>query len=350
MVYQFLFLTLAAALPVAPSFQTPSYLQTNSSTGYVTSDLSNYYGKWLMNISIGSQQKQFTPIADSGSPEAWLPDYDGWANASTSLVKLNQEYQTTYVNSAVQGYYAEDTIVLDNTSLEKFRFGVVDNPDAGANNVGVFGLSKKNDISYDTLPYALKTAGKIRLTVASVYYRHSANKGKLIFGGVDQAKVGSHWESHTSTGSLWDFPLTKMTIDGNDVYVDTNATTSNTFLVDTGTEVSFFPTKFLNQLAPLFNATRQDSGYYVMPCNQPPDRLFLITLGDLTYEIPFSTFIWQPSGSNQCYLGAGDSLIFNLNLLGTTVLSNLYVAFDYDNSEVKLAKLLDTDIETIVAW
>lgn len=303
-----------------------------------------------MNIQIGSQQKQFTPIADSGSPEAWLPNLDDWVDSSSSLQKLNQPYKTTYVNSEVQGYYAKDTLQLDDTILANFTFGVVDNPDAGANDVGVFGLSKKNSVPYDTLPYALKTAGKIKLAVASIYYRHSTEKGKLIFGGVDESKVASSWESHTSTDSAWVFPMEKITVDGVDIFMDMNVSTSNDFLVDTGTEVSFLPTKFLTQLAPLFNATRQDSGYYLMPCDQPADRLFLITLGKLTYDISFNNFKWQPPGSDQCFLGAGDSLIFDLNLLGTTILGNMYVAFDYETSSVKLAQLRDTDNESIVTW
>lgn len=336
-------LAIAVALPVDISNESTLFKRNGNVVG---SDVIKPNDKYLIEVWIGSQGKPLYPIADSGSLEAWLPNTDNWAALSSSLVNLNKEYQTTYANTAAKGYYAKDKLQIGSSTLDGFIFGVVNNPeDAGSNSGGIFGLGKRRDQGYDTLPYALKAAGKIDKTVASLYYRSSANKGKLIFGGYDEAKVGSSWQSFSSPGQYWQVPIKKMTIDNADIASEPDAN----FIIDSGAEISYFPRPFLDKLAPLFDAERQDNGYYLMSCDQPSDKLFLISVGDVSFDIPFSQFKWEIEGFDDCYLGAGDSSVFGMNIFGNTVLSSVYTLFDYDAQEVKLATLTDSDLESIVA-
>lgn len=312
----------------------------------VGSDIVKPNDKYLLEIKIGSNGEALYPIADSGSLEAWLPNTDDWADLSLSLVNLGIDYQTTYANTAVKGYYAKDTLEIGSSVLNDFIFGVVNNPqDAGTNSGGVFGLGKRKNLAYDTLPYALKAAGKIDKTVASIYYRNSVNRGKLTFGGYDQAKLGSTWQLFSSPGQYWQLPIEKMTIADAEILSDD----STKFIIDSGAEISYFPRAFLDKLAPLFNAERQDNGYYLMSCDQPNDKTFLISVGDITFDVPFNQFKWIIEGFDECYLGAGDSSVFGMNIFGNTVLSSVYTLFDYDAQEVKLANLNDVDKEYIIA-
>lgn len=339
---------LAMAIPI-DSLDLLLELDQRASLGFLTSDVTiNGNLLYLMEVKVGSQGQVFHPIADSGSLVLWLPNDDDWVHHSTSLVNTTEPFSIQYVGSnPATGYYVNDTVALAGGKIDKFELGVIEH--GAATNQGIVGLSRPMG-KYVPFPIALKNAGTVDHGVASIYYSTTKNKGTLVFGGYDKAKVASPWSSH-SDPLTFKVPITNVTTKGKTYYPDHG---NFPIVIDTGSGYSWLPKAILSPIASLYkNAHKDESATsparkakYQVDCDIP-DGLFQLGFGDLILDIPLKDFVNQDGKT--CYLGAGEAELFNnVTLIGAAVLKQVVTLFDYDKGVVKVAHFKDTDVETLV--
>ncbi|CAN3373382.1 hypothetical protein DIURU_000312 [Diutina rugosa] len=298
-------------------------------------------------VKVGSSGETFHPTLDSGSAETWFVNNNDWVHHSTSLVNLTTPFHVGFLGSKKPrtGYYVTDTMYFDNTKTENLQFGLVDEWDTTSNKRGLIGLARWTG-KYDTLPFHLKTTGQVERNVASIWYSTKRDTGKLIFGGFDQAKVGSEWTTH-SDPKTFKVPVVKVTTGGVDHYPDFG---DYPIVVDTGASNSLLPRAIVKPIAEYYNATLVGKEYEVS-CN-PPEGSFQLTLGSLELDIPLKEFVHQAPGKAEGICTIGASIAEdrgNVTLIGTSLISRVVTLFDYEKGEVSMAKLIDTPEENIVA-
>ena len=208
------------------------------------------------------------------------------------------------------------------------------------------GLSRWSGGDHDTLPYRLKNTGAIDRGVASLYYSTDKKKGKLIFGGYDQAKVASAWSTH-SDPTTFKVPLRNVTTNGVTHYPDFG---DFPIVVDTGAGHSWIPQAILDPIAQLYNNPKQSGTIWTVSCDIP-DTLFQLGFGNLVLDIPLKDFVRPHKvGDTVCSLGAvaSDRSKSNITLIGGAILNQVVTLFDYDNGVISVANYKETDEENIV--
>lgn len=338
-IFNLLQLFVVASALVVPQEASDS-VDKRSNANVISADLTLYSGRYWTTVRVGSQGTPFSLELDSGSGETWVPNNDGWPYQSTSLVNLTTPFDVTYYASLpLRGYYVKDSFQFDSGTTKDFQFGVVNN----SPRKGLIGLSRWTG-KYKTLPYHLKESGQVKRNVASIYYSAAKDKGKLIFGGYDKAKIDSEWDVH-SDPTTYKVPLVKATINGVDHYVEGGP---KEIVVDTGAGFSYIPKAIVEPIASLYNAKKQGIMYKI-DCQQPEGQ-FQVTIGNLTFDYLLQDFVYFNEDRTVCYLGAIASEEYNnLTLIGSALLNRAVTLFDYDNNVVKLAKFKDTTEENIVA-
>lgn len=336
---------LATALVVpAEPVDVVSMMDKRAPQGIVTAELTPQKFKYMMEIKVGSEGKVFRPLADSGSSVAWLPySSDNWTDVSPALTDLHQTFELAYVGSSKYlGHYVNDTITFADGKIDNFKLGVIKNPPGSKE--GVVGLSRQMG-DYSPLPVALKKAGTVDHGVASLYFSAAKQKGKIIFGGYDQAKVASQWSVH-SDPKTFKVPITNVTIDGKTHYPDNG---DYPIVVDTGAGGSFLPEAIMNPVAELYNNPVAEGAGWNVDCDIP-DRLFQLGFGNLILDIPLKDIV-NPHTADQktCRLSISTIERANkLSLIGGALLNHVVTLFDYDEGVVKVAHFKDTDDEDIV--
>lgn len=321
----------------------PLDLSKRTSLGIIAGDLTNNdYLKYYVNVTVGSEGEVFRVVADSGSTLFWVSNKNNWTQKSTSFVNSTEVFLNGYISSSLErGYFANDSLKFSDGSTNTVKLGVIDH---SSNGQGILGLGLQED---SKVPVAtqLKQAGAIDHNVVSMYFNPKRNKGKLIIGGYDQAKVGSPWSVHSNKGQL-KVPITNVTVDDKTHYPDHG---DYPIVVDTGAGHTYLPQAIVKPIVALFNNPQVSGKYYTVDCNIP-DRLFQLGFGNLILDIPLKDIVLpHDDGATTCNISLTSAeLNENLTLIGGAILDHVVVVFDYDNVEIKVANLKDTDEEDIV--
>lgn len=346
------FVSLATALVIPNEPLDLSSLDKRANDGIVSTPVTQNDFVYFMNVKVGSQGKLFTPLADTGSPITWVPNTDDWAHKSTSLINTTQPFFVAYVGTVKDyGFMIEDKFSFGDSNIDSFKFGYIDNPKTAS--WGIIGLSRwegdhpglpDSIRRYDNLPVYLKKQGTINHGIASLYYNPISKEGKFIFGGYDQAKVGSPWSIHKDP-TTFKVPLTNVTVGGV-----THKPEGGDYpiVVDTGGS-SYLPDAILDPIASLYTNSHRESNMWIVDCNVR-DTLFQLGFGDLVLNIPLKDFLFPHGpGQKQCQLAAFSSeKTNNLTLIGGAILNHVVTIFDYDNGVIKVANFKDTQEENIV--
>lgn len=339
--------SLAAAVAIPSEPIDLLALDKRAPEGIVVADLGlNDNFQYSMAVKVGSEGKLFNPVADTGSVITWFPNDDDWADKSTTLINTTETFSVGYVNvKPVLGYYVNDTLALADGETKGFKFGVVDSP--RANRQGIVGLARKS-YTYVPLPVYMHDSGTIDDAVTSITFSSKQNKGKLVFGGYDQAKVGSAWSVHPDP-KQFKVPITNVTVNGTTF--TPQGKDAEPIVVDTGASGSYIPRLIIEQIASAYKNPRNASHRYYVSCDLP-EGLFKLGLGDLVLDIPYKDFVSKHADdATTCLLGAAASEDSNnLHLIGGAILQHVVSVFDYTKGEVRIANYVDADHEDFVKF
>lgn len=196
-----------------------------------------------------------------------------------------------------------------------------------------------------SLPNYLKECGAVDHTIVNFYYSTKQGKGKVIFGGYDQSKVGSEWSVH-SDPDTFKVPVTNVTTNGVTHYPDFG---DYPIVVDTGAGHCRLPQAIMGPIAAMYTNVRRNGPAFEVDCNVP-DSLFQPGFGDLILDIPLENFLMpHDANATTCEIGAVVAeKAGNGTLIGGTILNHVISIFDHDNKLVKVVNYRETEEEDIV--
>lgn len=179
----------------------------------VETGITNFQILYLINITIGNPQQQFSVQIDTGSSDLWVPSVDsdvclqsaaeGEDNAcqvlgafdytkssSFTLLRDAPEFDISYQdNSQISGVYFEDTVNIGNQPIQKLQMGLALKADRG---VGIMGIGFKSGESvesadqYPNIVNTLKDQGLISTLAYSLWLNNDDGQS---LGGLGKART-----------------------------------------------------------------------------------------------------------------------------------------------------------------
>ncbi|CAN3500840.1 secreted aspartic protease 3 [Diutina catenulata] len=310
-------------------------------------------GTYTVDLQFGSQKDPVTASLDTGSSDLWvdrpLHDVSKSKDAKKATGELNIGYGG---GDKVHGPWVLDTVYLGNTKVTDVQFAVVD-ASAFTNHRALMGVARKGiegtSEKYDNFPYVLKKNGIINRVAYSLYLnKRQSEKGSIIFGGIDHAKVDGELvkfnSPQTRSAHPW-VPTKAFKING----VSHDA--KSDYMLDSGSTLSTMDSDLVDEIAKLYAGAKSSGNFYIVDCDQDPSKSFEVVFDGLTIKVPITQFIWEVSGT--CRLGAQKKRNeHSSEILGATFLQNVYAVFDWEENTISLApaKYTDeTDIKEIEA-
>ncbi|KAL8286966.1 hypothetical protein RQP46_003972 [Phenoliferia psychrophenolica] len=292
--------------------------------------------EWAGKISIGTPAQSFLIDFDTGSSDLWVPAKGVSSTissahniytpaSSTTSVKTSSSFSIEYGDgSTASGPIYKETVTVAGLSATSQYFAAVTSESSSFASDpidGILNLYSEGKVSSNVFSFKLATSGS-----------------ELYLGGADTSKY---------TGSITYTPVTSQgMVEGTDYVGSTAVSTTNNFIVDTGTTLIIAtPTAATAFYAKISGASKyEDTGYYQVPCT---------TLDSLSVSFSFSgstTKFTVPSsylnlglvetGSSYCISAiAYEDIGVNAWILGDVFLRGVYSVFSLANNEVGFATL-----------
>ncbi|RCK67129.1 Candidapepsin-1 [Candida viswanathii] len=333
--------------------------------------LKNEQITYAADITVGSNAQKQTVIIDTGSSDLWVVDQGATCqrksgsqaadfckdqgtytpSSSSSSQNLGTPFSITYGDrSGSQGTWYKDTIGFGGVSITDQQFADVTSTSI---NQGIMGIGYKTNeayANYDNVPVTLKKQGVIAKNAYSLYLNApDADTGKIIFGGVDNAKYsGKLIELPVTSTRELRIRLNSLSLDGTDVSAPLDA------LLDSGTTFTYLQDDVFRQIVDKFDAQlTYDAGgnaLYLVDCDLPGNVDFnfindaKITVPSTEFAVPLYTTDGQVYPKCQLAFVNGRS-----NILGDNFLRSAYVVYDLDDNKISLAQVKYTSESSIAA-
>ncbi len=309
---------------------------------------------YSVDVEVGNPPQKVTVNLDTGSSDLWVVGSENTncndkcqslgtfdQSKSTSINKINDNFRIEYGDGSVStGDWVTDSVTLGGQTVNGLTFAVGTNSD---NSMGVLGIGFASlggeglGYDYTNYPKALVNAGIIESQTYSIYL-DSADKGTILFGGVDHSKY---------TGSLVTVPITsdtRTTVELTGLKISDGSFSSESkfdVLLDTGSTLSYLPADVIANIAASLGATyNQHQSQYILPCDSSRNVEF--SFGCSTISVPLNSFQKKSksvdsNGNQLCTL----KLIPTsgpVSILGDSFLRSAYVVFDLDKSQASIAQ------------
>ncbi|KAI9015833.1 aspartic peptidase domain-containing protein [Phycomyces nitens] len=160
--------------------------------------------QYLVQLSVGSPEQNFTVTLDTGSADLWIPSAQCPQNtcpytrfdqsASTTFKSLNQAFSITYGIGDVNGTFASDTVTIGGIQVSNQQFGLASSTSNILTNPTTIGVSSQSSSSGSDLGSNSDTVGNGILGMGFPQLTTSANNDgvayyPLIFNLIDQKKI-----------------------------------------------------------------------------------------------------------------------------------------------------------------
>ncbi|RCK57266.1 Candidapepsin [Candida viswanathii] len=331
----------------------------------VPTTLINEGVSYAADITVGSNKQEQTVVIDTGSSDLWVVDTDAECqvrylgqqldfckqdgtydpSSSSSAQNLNQDFSIEYGDlTTSEGTFYKDTVGFGGISIKNQQLADVTTTSVDQGILGIGFTADEAEGSYDNVPVTLKKQGVINKNAYSLYLNsEDATTGKIIFGGVDNAKY---------SGSLTALPVTSsrelrvhlasINWDGTTVSTDADV------VLDSGTTITYLAQSTADKFAEIVGATWDDDQkvYRLPSCELSGDAVFNFDQG-VKITVPTSEIIIQDTDTSTCYFGISRS---SANILGDNFLRRAYVVYDLDDTTISLAQVKYTtssDISTL---
>ncbi|KAG1561989.1 hypothetical protein G6F49_001312 [Rhizopus delemar] len=276
--------------------------------------LANVDLAYLIDVSIGTPPQPFTLLLDTGSSSTWVPvshcgRYCGYPlhtlepSLSSTFNSTHLPFSVRYGEGFSSGYYAQDTITINDTPVPGVNFAVSDYNDGeltlngadGILGIGPDRLSMYNNPENKIIPTLVTTMHEkdvINQKIFSVYFQPITTKqprinGEIVFGGVEAKHV-------------------------------------------------------VGDIKNIENVQQDALGQYIFPCNAT-------NLPNITLQINNNDFIITPHqyliangtltySKEFCYTYIQDSPLFVDAILGYGFLQQYVSVYDYENKRIGFAQ------------
>ncbi|CAK7906132.1 candidapepsin-9 [[Candida] anglica] len=335
----------------------------------------------------GSSRGSFKPLIKDASqsqggltPSNTCTSYGSFATENSDTFHVNSSVNPFAIhyadNSKATGVWGYDNVKIGNHVVKDLSFAVAN---VSSSNIGVLGIgyasleattmysdqssyysssytSYGGGYMYENLPMKLKSNGLIKKNVFSMYLNSpELQTGTVLFGAVDHAKYEGKLQTVQIVGSddaFYEDPnriivvSSGISIDdnGNEITVSSDP---HPALLDSGSTISFFPQRLLDQLGEALGGTYSTSaGAYKVPCVNDSNVSVQISFGGAVISVPYANLLLPIASS--CYLGVlAQSEDSDYILFGDNILTSAYLVFDLDDDTLSLAQAKYTDDEDI---
>lgn len=352
--------------------------------GSVSISLKNTVSYFSTVLQIGSDQQNVVVQVDTGSSDLWVMDssnpycssvdgkatnYDVEASLqipcssdamfdhtkSSTFQKNDTAFGINYGDgSFANGTFCYDTVSFGGQTIKDAHFAIADKADSSQDIWGIglkgsettvtkINLDGSFSPTYDNLPIQMKQQGLIKANAYSLYLNSlSAQEGSLLFGGVDHSRY---------TGTLQTLRLLPQYkgAQPNAFYVLMNSLSLYNkknqvaqvgsgdipVLLDSGSTLSYVPTKLVYAIAKSIDAKMSQDGYIVMSCNASGGLRF--NLGGIEINVDFSQMLFPTNYKQYCIVGLVPTSE-GPYILGDSFLRSVYAVYDLDNLEIALAQ------------
>lgn len=330
---------------------------------------------YFVNGTLGTPGQAVRMHLDTGSSDLWVNTnasplcaqrtrpcaFAGTytANSSSTYEYVGSWFNISYVDgSGATGDYVTDKIAIGDLTLDGFQFGV---GYQSTSEQGILGIGYPvNEVQvgragmdpYENLPMKMKSAGHISRNAYSLWLNDlDANRGSILFGGVDTAQYKGSLQTlpiQSNGGVFSEFMITLTSLSiGSTTIADNQALA---VLLDSGSSLTYLPDNMVEAIYDQVSAQYdQSEGAAYVPCslaNQTPTLDFVfsgpkisVEMNELVLDLVTTTG-QRPTFSNgvtACLFGispAGSGT----NVLGDTFLRSAYVVYDIDNNEISIAQ------------
>ncbi|EXJ91285.1 hypothetical protein A1O1_04395 [Capronia coronata CBS 617.96] len=344
--------------------------------------------EYLVNITVGTPAQRLAVTLDTGSSDLWVPAASaplcrkGGCDAGTFDPSASSTYNVideggfniTYAapGDSDAGDWATDTITVGGSDpIRDQQIGVALSlfDSHGVMGVG-FDTNEANNPSpdgvYPSVMDNLQSAGIINRKAYSLYLNDlQANKGSIIFGGIDTTKYTGDLVALPlqagPEGYVSEFYVTLTSVSFTDHTGQTTQLSpegyAQSVLLDSGTSQTLLTDDVFSALANGFGAVDIGQGSYVVPCKFAGINGTISYSfggdGGVTIDVPVSQVVgnleFPPENfadkSGGCDFGFGPP-IGGFSILGDTFLRSAYVVYDISNGVAALAQAAENRTST----
>lgn len=314
---------------------------------------------YFSTIRIGSNNKAFRCVMDTGSSDLWVPASDCadaacrtsplhktnvvnhetlGATDSSTLRTSTAAWTITYGSGAVKGKLVQDTISIAGMKTSSIAFGTASTLSTSFQNFpadGILGLGSASSSAQKVPTFMdnLVTSGMLtRKLVAFNIHRakDNDNDGQVSFGVVDTTKFSGALISvkNVAKGGLWEAAIEGITVAGTAITIGTISG-----IIDTGTTLLIAPPALATAIhTPLTGAQSDGQGSFSIPCSTTAQ--ISLTFGGRPFFIDPRDYVGSVISGNNCLSRITGQDIGGKLLIGDVFLKNTYTVFDFDNNEI----------------
>lgn len=334
--------------------------------GYSVVELLNYADvMYTAQLLIGSTGQKVQVQVDTGSTDLWVatpdkcPDSASWCEVqghydpskSTTAKSQKKTFHDGYGGGTnVNNTWYTDDVTLGDMTFKKFSFGVTNTTTSDVVQGGIMGLnyyqSSKTVLSkFQKVSGAKKQGFGIYLGTPG-----DGQKGNLVFGGIDYAKIDGNLTAintidstslKSSKQTTWSFLVTGTKYGNDDM-----TTTASSALLDVGCTNLGLATEAFQNLVKKLDATNKD-GKWTFKCPSNPDDLKFQFQG-VAISVPLDT-LYSKDGDTCTLTSVVDMGIKNYQL-GIYFLRYAYVYFDANKKTALIGKSKFTNDTNVAAF
>lgn len=316
---------------------------------------------YTIPLSIGTPGNRVDVVFDTGSWELWVdpncakartPSFCaqfGRLTQSSSLQYLNSQTNLTYGTGWAYIEYAQDTVAVGSSRIQKQIFGVA--RDSAFWETGILGAGPSpKGFNDPERPYLfIDTLAKEGITKSRAFGLDLAgidsDRGSVVFGGVDKKKFRGTLERLPivpAASSPDGFARYWVNLDGLSLTAGDQTTQvigPQVVFLDSGAQLSTFPQPVVDQIVSFFpGAQATQNGQYQVDCGLRSSKNTLnFKFGKTTIKVSYFDFIYQYPGTTYCYLGVRPAFE-KMYSLGDSFLRSAYVVYDQDHQELSVAQ------------
>lgn len=213
--------------------------------------------QYFVNISLGSNNQEFTVVPDTGSSNLWVYSHNCSSVACLTHAKYNSKQSTTYVadgeafditygSGSVQGFVSKDVCKFTSDISAMMSFGEIQKVQGSTFLVsqmdGIIGLAY-DSISVDSLPTFIESANITDKSFA-FYLHNNPEASYMTIPGIDEelglTKIATH---NVIEKTYWNVNFVKMSGPNGDIDV-----TGYKAAIDSGTSLIMGPNTLLQPL------------------------------------------------------------------------------------------------------
>ncbi|KAI0114987.1 acid protease [Daldinia grandis] len=342
--------------------------------GTFRAELDNEETLYFVNGTLGTPAQSIRMHLDTGSSDLWVNtdssplcsqrsdpcSFAGTynANSSSTYEYVGSWFNISYVDgSGASGDYVTDTIKIGDLSLEEFQFGI---GYRSSSQQGILGIGYPvNEVQvgragkdpYDNLPKKMVSTGQIERNAYSLWLNDlDANRGSILFGGVDTAQYTGSLQTlpiQSNGGVFSEFMITLTSLSvGNNTIADNQALA---VLLDSGSSLTYLPDSMVVGIYDAVNAQYDSTeGAAYVPCSlesQTDTIDFVFSGPKISVEMNELVLdLMTTTGQRPTFSNGVEACLFGIapagsgtNVLGDTFLRSAYVVYDLDNNEISIA-------------